>query len=332
VDKAGLRVVLAADIEEVDLERLREGEYCYLPEKGEAAFKRAVDLHQNWNRQGEGRISVVMAPKAPDLATADTYSRCRRYAEENDLRITTHLSQSWREVGQVQELYGKTPPAHLKDLGVLNQRLTAAHCTYATHEDLQLIVRGGMGILHCRSVTNPFLHWMGMGIPVGLGTDDYHHDMLQLLRQNLAGQGVRAKLSGGSAEMLAASRRTFRPSFYELMEMATRKGAEVLGMGSEVGSLEEGKRGDIILVDLRNPFLTPTKDPITSIVSYGSSADISTVIVDGKVLKRDGVFVTIDLETALQRAQKRVDVIIDRFFREHPEQREAWERAVRTVG
>ena len=331
VEKAGNRVVLAADIEEVDLERLREGEYSYLPEKGQAAYQRAVDLYNNWHGRAGHRITVVMAPKAPDLATADTYLSCMNFAQEKDLRITTHLSQSWREVKQVEKLYGKTPPSHLKDLGVLNEKLSAAHCTFATEPDLQLIASNRTSILHCRSVTNPLLRWLDMGIPVGLGTDDYHHDMLQLLRQNLSGQSTWAKLAGGAAAMNAAQRRTFRPTFYELLEMATRRGAEILGLDDQIGSLEKGKRADIQLVNMQNPYLTPTKDPLTSIVSYGSSSDIDTVIVDGKILKRDGVLTTIDLSKALSSAQERVDTIIARFFHEHPEQQAVWEQRIRTV-
>ena len=326
VDKAGNRCVLAADIEEVDLNRLGEGVYEYLPEKGAAAFKRATDLYRDWHGKAEGRITTVMAPKAPDLATAETYLKCKDFAARHGLRMTTHLSQSWREVKQVEKLYGKTPPQHLFDLGILNAQLTGAHCTYATEKDIQLIANTGMGILHCRSVSNPLTRWMDMGIPIGLGTDDYHHDMLQLLRQNIAGQGARARLIEGAEEMLASSRSTSRPTFYELMELATRRGAETLGIDGEVGSLEPGKKADIIIIDMQNPYLTPTKDPITSIVLYGSAADIDTVIVDGRMLKRDGALTSIDMTQALTAAQGRVEEIIGRFFREHPEHREAWEQ------
>jgi len=328
VEKAGNRCILAADIEEVDLNRLGEGVYEYLPEKGAAAFKRATDLYRDWHEKAGGRITTIMAPKAPDLATAETYLKCKEFAERHGLRMTTHLSQSWREVKQVEELYGKTPPQHLYDLGILDTQFTGAHCTYATEKDIQLIANCGMGILHCRAVTNPLTRWMDMGIPIGLGTDDYHHDMLQLLRENIAGQGARARLIEGAEEMLASSRNTFRPTFYELIELATRRGAETLGIDGEVGSLELGKKADIITINMHNPYLTPTKDPLTSIVLYGSPADIDTVIVDGRILKRDGALTSIDMKQALTAAQGRVEEIIGRFFREHPDQREAWEQKV----
>jgi len=328
VEEAGNRMIMGADIEEVDLNRLKGGVYEYLPEKGEAAYKRAVDLHRNWEGGNNGLITTIMAPKAADLAEPETYLKCKGYAEEHGLKVTTHLSQSWREVQQVERLYGKTPPQHLHDLGILDEKLTGAHCTYATEKDTQMIAESGMGILHCRSVRNPLTRWMDLGIPVGLGTDDYFHDMLQLLRENITGQGARARAVGGSIGMRAGNRLTRRPSFYDLLELATRRGAEVLGIDDKVGSLEEGKRADIIMIDMMNPFLTPTKDPLTSIVLYGTSSDIDTVIVDGRILKRDGALTTIDTAEALLKGQERVEEIIERFFEENPEQRKNWHKMV----
>jgi len=326
VEKAGNRCILAADIEEVNLTRLIDGVYEYLPEKGAAAFSRAKELCETWHGKAEGRITTVICPKAPDLATADTYRRCKEYADLQGLRMTTHLSQSWREVKQVEKLYGKTPPQHLKEIGILDNQLTGAHCTFATEKDIQLIARSGMGILHCRSVTNPIIRWMDMGIAIGLGTDDYHHDMLQLLRQNIAGQSFRGRMAGGAEEMLASNRSSIRPSHYELLELATRKGAETVGIDGEVGSLEPGKKADIITINLDNPYLTPTKDPLTSVVLYAGPADIDDVIVDGKVLKRDGALTTINMREALQTAQERVDEIVSKFFHDYPDQREIWEK------
>ena len=102
-----------------------------------------------------------------------------------------------------------------------------------------------------------------------------------------------------------------------------------MGINQDVGSLEQGKKADIILIDMANPFLTPTMDPLTSIVLYGTSNDISEVIVDGNILKRDGRLTTINTREALTSAQIRVEEIIDRFFTDHPEQRDKWEKRTR---
>ena len=319
-EKAGNRVILAADIEEVDLDRLRDAVYDYLPQKREAAFERATALYRNWHGQADGRITTCMSAKAADLALPDTYRRVLEFAEEHNLRMTTHLAQSSREVEQVRKLYGKTPTQHLNDIGILNDRLSAAHCTYTDDADLRLIASSGTGILHCRATRNPMPEWIEMGIPVGLGTDDYHHDMLTLLRQQITGQRNRRQIPGrDSAE---------RSTYYELLELATCRGAEVLGIDDAVGSIEAGKKADIIIFDMMNPYLTPTKEPLTSIVLYGSSTDIDTVIVDGALLKENGRLTTIDMKAALLAGQERAEQIIETFFQDFPEQRGNWDRAV----
>jgi len=164
-----------------------------------------------------------------------------------------------------------------------------------------------------------------MGIPVGLGTDDYYHDMLDLIRKQRTGAMNRASKTGGYLGMINDSRRTARPSFYEMLELATIGGAKALGMDKKIGSLEVGKKADIITFDLMNPYITPTRDPVTSVFLYGMPGDVDNVICDGRFLKKDGELKTIDMRDALLKAQGTCDQIIDRFFEEHPDQKKIWE-------
>jgi len=325
VAEAGNRCHMAGDIEHVDLERLKHGEFLYLPEKRDAAVRRAKDLYHHWHGGAEGRITTLMCPKAPDMAMPDVYLECKEFAEEHGLRMTTHLSQSQREYRQVQRLFGKTPPQHLYDLGVMDEKLSGAHLTYGTAKDFQLIKETGMPILHCHSVESPLIDWLDMGIPVGLGTDDYYHDMLGLVRKQRMGVMNRASKTGGYLGMINDSRRTARPSFYEMLELATIGGAKALGMDKEIGSLEVGKKADIITFDMMNPYITPTRDPVTSVFLYGMPGDIDNVICDGRFLKKEGALTTIDMKDALLKAQGTCDQIIDRFFEEHPDQKKIWE-------
>jgi 5-methylthioadenosine/S-adenosylhomocysteine deaminase len=129
--------------------------------------------------------------------------------------------------------------------------------------------------------------------------------------------------------MLASNSLSARPSPRRLLELATRGGAETLGISDKVGSLELGKKADIILVDMLNPLLTPTMDPLTSIALYGTSDDISTVIVNGNTLKHDKKLTTINQREALTKAQGRVEEIIERFFADNPDQRKSWEKKTR---
>ena len=324
VSEAGNRCIIAGDIEHVDLEKLRSGVFEYLPDKRDKAIRRATDLYMNWQGKAEGRITTIMCPKAPDMAEPEVYHKCKDFAEKHDLRMTTHLSQSMREYRQVMKLYGKTPPQHLYDLGMMDEKLSGAHLTYATEKDIQLIQKTGMAILHCHAVENPMNTWIDRGIPVGFGTDDYFHNMNDLLREIRQGQMTRARLVSGADGMINDSRRTARPSFYEILERATRGGAEALGIADKVGSIEPGKKADIITVNMLNPYLTPTREPLTSVFLYANPGDIDNVICDGKWLKKDGEMQTINMKTALTSAQKTCDAIIDKFFEEHADQKKIW--------
>ena len=148
---------------------------------------------------------------------------------------------------------------------------------------------------------------------------------MQDVRDQRRGQAIRLDKEGGYGARRFASRMSRRPSYYDLLEMATRRGAEVLGMDGEIGSLEAGKKADLITFDLGNPYLNPTQDPITSFVLYGSSRDIDNVLVEGRFLKKNGAMTTIDLESALEKAQAKCREIIDRFFHDNPDQRKKWE-------
>jgi len=324
VNEAGNRCIIAGDVEHVSLEKLKHGVFEYLPEKRDAAVKRAKDLYHNWHGKADGKITTLMCPKAPDMTEPEVYLDMKAFADEHGLRLTTHLSQSQREYKQVKKLYGKTPPQHLYDLGIMDDKLTGAHLTYGTAKDFQLIKETGMGILHCHSVESPLIDWIDMGIPVGLGTDDYFHDMLDLMRKQRNGVMARASKTGGYLGMINAGRASARPDFYTMLELATIGGAKTLGIDGEVGSLEVGKKADIITFDLMNPYIIPTRDPITSVFLYGTPGDIDNVIVDGKFLKKNKKMTTINMKEVLLAAQGTCDEIIDKFFEEHPDQGKLW--------
>jgi 5-methylthioadenosine/S-adenosylhomocysteine deaminase len=124
--------------------------------------------------------------------------------------------------------------------------------------------------------------------------------------------------------MINAGRASARPDFYTMLELATIGGAKTLGIDDEVGSLEVGKKADVITFDLMNPYIIPTRDLITSVFLYGTPGDIDNVIVDGKFLKKDKKMTTINMKEALLAAQGTCDDIINKFFEEHPDQGKLW--------
>ena len=313
--ETGIRANLGEQISEADYQRVKDGDYAYLPDQAEKMYRRALRLVERWEGEAEGRITTCLAPLAPDMCTPWVYEKVVEAAAERDLMISTHLAQSEREVAQVRRLYGKTPVEHLRDIGVLGENLLAAHCIHMDERDTAMIRESGTRILHCprpyllSGTTAPLADWLERGIRVGLGTDNVLHSMWETMRAALYAAKVRAA-QGGSGGV---------PSFHELLELATVRGAELLDMGGEVGSLEAGKRADIQIIDLDDPHLTPTVDVTSSLVLYGSTASVDTVIVDGRIIKENGAFTTIDVGEHLREAQRLSEEIWDGLFRDQPD-------------
>ena len=313
VEETGMRADLGEQIAEADYQKIRDGEYLYRPEQAEEMLERALRLKRDWHGRAGGRITVSWAPLAPDMCTPWVYERVLEHAEPGE-KISTHVAQSEREIQQVRRLYGKTPVEHLTELGVMGPDLLGAHCVYTTPSDLKTLREAGACVLHC---PRPFLldgataalsQWLEMGIKVGLGTDNVHHAMWETMRAAVYGARVREAAGTGGGG----------PSYYEVLELATIRGAEIMGMAARVGSLEPGKKADIQLIDLNDPHITPTVDLTSSLVLYGSTASVDTVIIDGEVVKDGGRVTVVDVEECLREAQVLAEEVWDALFSDRP--------------
>jgi len=313
--EAGIRADLGEQIAEADYHAIKDGEYRYIPEQAEEMIKRAIDLESKWHGEQNGRITTSWAPLAPDMVTPWVYEEVMKHHKPG-VKISTHVEQSMREVNQVKKLYDKTSVEHLCDLGVLGPDLIGAHCIYNTENDLRLMKEADASVLHCPrpyllgGTTAPLARWREMGIKVGLGTDNVYHTMWETMRATVYGARIREAMGE-----LAS------PSYYDILEMATIKGAEVMGFEDTVGSLEVGKKADLQLIDLKCPNIYPTADVTSSLVLYGATVNVDTVMVDGKILKQDGKMVGMNEWKILDEAQVITSEIWEGLFNDRPELR-----------
>jgi 5-methylthioadenosine/S-adenosylhomocysteine deaminase len=281
-EETGIRADLGEQIAEADYQAIKDGAYEYLPEQAEEMLGRAVRLKEGWHGRAGGRITVSWAPLAPDMCTPWVYEEVLKHQRPEE-RINIHVAQSRREVEQVRRLYAKTSIEHLSDMGVLGPDLIAAHCTNNTDVDDGKMAEAGASVLHCPRPyllgggNAPLAKWLGMGLNVGLGTDNVYHTMWETMRATVYGARQRERLGEPRS-----------PGYYEVLELATIRGAEVMGIEDMVGSLEPGKKADLQLIDLKSPHITPTADVTSSLVLYGSTADVDTVMVDGRIVKEAG--------------------------------------------
>lgn len=263
-----------------------------------------------WHDRVPERLYTWFGPHAPYSNFPETYRKIAQYAEQYDIGFHTHLGETQDEVDQIQEKYGKSSVELLLDAGALNPRLSIAHGIYLTERDIDLLARHGVGVVHnpssnmkLASGVAPVPELLAAGVKVGLGTDsnlsNNNLDMFEEMR--LA--AFLHKLTQKDPSVLPCE---------QVLRMATLGSAACLNLDDRIGSLEVGKRADLIIMDMSSPHLSPLfPEPNTNVIEqlvYSASAgDVNTTIVEGQVLMQDRKLLTVDWEQAralvLEKAQ-----------------------------
>ena len=268
--------------------------------KTEEELKGAERFFSEWHMAEEGRIRVSLGPHATYTCSAELLKRSAEAARSRGLILHTHLSETREEVEEVRRRIGLSPPEYLEELGVLDSNVLAAHGVWLEEGEIDVLARRGASVVHCpasnlklASGIAPVPEMLRRGVNVALGTDGpASNDTLDMFRE----MRLAAILHRGASLDPTALKA------WDVLRMATINGAKALGLESEVGSLEVGKRADLILVDLRRPHLATSKDIVSSLVFSASGADVDTVIVDGRVVVRRGEPTTLDRQEVVARA------------------------------
>jgi 5-methylthioadenosine/S-adenosylhomocysteine deaminase len=311
VEDTGMRGVLSEYIYSVDFQRTRFEGYTYAPEMEEKTLRRALKFIDDWDGKADGRITATPGPHAPDTCTPELLAKVREEADKRGKMIQIHLAQGQGEVAEVKSRHDKTPVEYLRDTGILGPDCYAAHCVYVTDEDIKILAETETKICHCAmgfargGVAAPLVPWLEAGCTVGLGTDG-RPDMLEFMRVTQIAAAFRKSIFDQG----------YRPNAQRVLELATINAAKVLGMEKEIGSLEQGKKADVILVDMRKPHLVPSVDPVANLVYYANGNDVETVIIDGRVVVEDRTIKTVDEQEMLRHAQRAAVRNWERFYAE----------------
>ena len=267
------------------------------PENG---LKFTEDLIRTY--QGHPRVRVGVQPHAVYTCSPDLLERSKDMADRYQTRWIIHLSETAKEVADCLEHYGDTPVGHLHRLGLLKENTVADHAVVLTDRDLDLLAASGAGAVHCpesnmklASGMAPVAALLARRVPVGLGTDGCaSNNNLDMLAE-LDTAAKLAKVRDLNPTALPAR---------EALALATRQGAQVLGLQQEVGRLGPGLRADLVVIDLDQPHLTPLYDPFSHLVYAATGADVQNVVVEGRVLVEDRRLLAFDLDETLARARE----------------------------
>lgn len=268
------------------------------------------ELFDRWNNSLNERVKVMVAPHAPYTCSPDFLIRTIELAEELDTGIHIHLSETKKEVEASFNTFGKSPIKHMLDLGMFNRHTIAAHCVHLSDEDIEIIkennvypVNNPASNFKLASGFAPISKMLKKGIKVALGTDgassNNNLDMFKEL--NLA------SLINKAVDLDPLS-----VPANKAIEMATLNGAFALGLGEEIGSIEVGKKADMILIDMDKPHLYP-KHNLVSAVGYSvNGSDVDTVIIDGNIIMENRELKTLDIEQIKYMSEKRTRDLISR--------------------
>ena len=278
---------------------------CIIGE-GEEALKRVAEaeaLYNNWHNKADGRIKICVGLHAPYTCPPDTIRRGIELADRLGSPIHIHYLETKDEVKQMADKYQMTATEYLKKANVFNYHVMLAHGVHIDNESIETLKEISGGIVH-NPVSNQKLgsgiadirKLRANGINVALGTDGQGSTNTLDMFEEIKSAAYLQKVIYQSATALSGE---------DVIKMATIEGAKVLGIDSEVGSLEENKKADIIIIDTNKPHLCPMHD-IYSLLAYSvNGADVETSIIDGKIVMENRQILNAD-EQEIMRDCRRI--------------------------
>ncbi len=283
VDELGIRAVLGETV--IDFATCDSDKAYGGLEYGEKFIKRWIDNE---------RITPFIAPHAPNTNNTEALIKSNEISKKYNVPISMHISEMDYELKHFREKYDKTPIEYLESIGVLSERLIAAHTIFLTDNDIELIKKYNVKIAHCIGANTksakgicPVSKLVEKDIIVGLGTDGPSSgNTLDLITQ--------FKLFANFHKYINKDRSVFPAS--SILRLGTIEGAKVINKEKEIGSIEVGKKADLVIVDTKSVNMFPMFDVYSVLVYSANASNIKTVFVDGKCLVKDRKFTNIDFD------------------------------------
>jgi 5-methylthioadenosine/S-adenosylhomocysteine deaminase len=251
---------------------------------------------------GDDLIVPAVAPHSTYTVDTATLKACRALADKYGVPLITHVAETQDEVKTVRERYHLTPVAYLDSIGLLGPRTLIAHAVWVSEAETGILLKRHVSVSHnpesnmkLASGTAPVPRYLAAGVTVGLGTDgaasNNDLDMFGAMRM----AALLHKLESRDPRVMPAA---------TALEMATLGGARALGLGDRTGSLEPGKRADLITVAMDDARQTPLYNPVSHLVYVSVGADVRNTIVNGRVLMRDRQVLSLDKASVLADARR----------------------------
>ena len=271
-------------------------------------------LIQQYHGHGDGMVHIWIAPYTIFSTSIEAFKRAKELADQHNTGLTVHAATA-STLEAAAELYGMGDIAHEEDIGFLAPNVLAVHCVDLTDRDLRIMKVRGVKVSH-NPASNAYLgegiapisKMIAYGIPVSLATDgpasNNNHDMIAILKLTALLQKVNAL----DPTAITAEK---------VLEMATIEGAQCIGLEGMIGSIEPGKKADLMLIDPWKPNTIALHDPVSSLVYSCTQENVHTVVVNGKVVMENRELKTVDEMATLGEAQRAAEALLERANLSH---------------
>jgi len=280
VAESGLRGFVSGRIMDVDTLALGRGEWHYDRAIGEATVRQVDDVIARWHGHDGGRIQCFIGVHAADTSSIDQLREVASMARSTGLPVHTHVNQNEGAVRLIEERDGCRPLDLWERVGLVDSNLVAAHCIFSTDDELARLAKAQASVIHCpygngsAGMMASAFAMHRRGIRICLATDTSSADLLESMRFGL----VIARLQGAGYDVDART----------MLGWCWRNSAAALGIGTEVGAIEVGRKADLAIIDGKAPNLAPGVDPVGQMVWSAQGNNVRHVLVDGDFVLRDG--------------------------------------------
>jgi 5-methylthioadenosine/S-adenosylhomocysteine deaminase len=279
------------------------------PAPDNKTWEAGVQYMERFARKWKGHplITPAIAPHAPYTVSTEHLKEAHAFSEKHQIPLVIHVAEDMAEVKTIQEKYGASSVAYLDRIGLLNDRVIAAHMVWPTEEDIKTLASRSVGVGHCpqsnmkiAAGAAPVPQMLRAGVAVGLGTDGAASNNDLNLWEEIDTAAKLHKLISKDPTVINAR---------QAIEMATISGARAINLDKDIGSLEAGKLADLIIVGMDDAHQTPLYNVYSHLAYATKAADVETVMIHGRIVMANRRVLTVNEAAVRAKAREYRDRI-----------------------
>ncbi len=311
VVESGIRACLAGIVMDIGTYATQSNSmHPGMVESREMSLFGVLDMHRKWNGAANDRIHVWFGPRTPGGVTSELYREMSDYARQRDMGITMHLAEVEADKIFLNEHYGLSPVYYAESVGLLGPKTVLVHMVWLTQTDIDKLAQTRTNVSHNPSSNSKLAsgvckvpQMLASGVNVALGCDGGpSNNDYDLIREMKLVAIIHKAVTNDPLIVPAET----------VLEIATINGARALGLEHEIGSLEVGKKADLVVIDLDRLHTTPSPNPISSLVYAATGGEVDTVVVDGRIVVEQGHLLTMNEDEVMQQARKNAEALYAR--------------------